>query len=198
MRAAYQYTIACAISTGFIFGQPKPNDRPALVTVCEVLDNVNRYADTDVAIVGRMDRSISVIDHAEFLSQDRCQHPLITHGHTFPNRIQILTDWEEGLPKPPGDSPGFKRARILAKLAEVRKTTRLGSHEEPQFDAKGKRHTAVVRSEWMLVYGRLVKTPGLDENCGVRGCGGDDVPLVIIAREEEVQPVAVDDSPSRK
>src|SRR5689334_18266723 len=82
--------------------------------------------------------------HSEFLSQDLCQHPLIRHGHTFPNRIQILTDWEEGMPKPPGDGPGFERARILAKLAEVHKTTQLGSHKEPQVGANGKLYTAVV------------------------------------------------------
>jgi hypothetical protein len=181
-----------------MFGQGKAMDKPALVTVCEVLGNVNRYANADVAIVGRMERSVSVVDHSEFLSQDRCQRPLITHGHTFPNRIQILTDWEEGMPKPPDDSPVLERARILTKLAEVRKTTQLGFHSEPQFDATGKPHTAVVPNEWVLVYGRLVKTPRLDEDCGVRGCGGDDVALVIIARAEEVHPVGAGDSPSRK
>ena len=190
--------IACAINTGFMFGQAKPNDRPELVTVCEVLGNVNRYMDADVAIVGRMDRSVSIVDHSEFLSQDRCKHPLMTHGHTFPNRIQIWTDWEQGMPKPPDDSPRLERALIVAKLAEIRKTTRLASHEKPQLDAKGKLHTTVVPNEWVLVYGRLVKTPRFDEDCGVRGCGGDDVPLVIVTREEQVHAVAGGASPSQK
>lgn len=198
MRAARQYIVAVAISTGIMFGQRKPNDRPALVTVCEVLGNVDRYADADVAIVGRMERSVSVADHSEFLSQDRCEHPLVTHGHSFPNRIQILTDWEDGTPKPPGDNPRFERTRLAAKLSEVRKTAELGSHKETQFNAEGKRHTVGVPTEWALVYGRLVKTPRLDEDCGVGGCGGDDVPLVLIAKEQEIHSLAGGDSPSRK
>jgi hypothetical protein len=198
MRTAFQYVIAAAISTGLVFGQRKPNDRPALVTVCEVLGNVGRYADTDVAIVGRMERSVSVVDHSAFLSQDHCEHLLITHGHIFPNRIQILTNWEEGMPKPPEDDPRLGRTRIAAKLSEVRKTTKLGSHEEPRFDADGKIHTAVVANEWALIYGRLVKTPRLDEDCGVGGCGGDDVPLVIIAKKQEIHKLADGHSPSRK
>src|SRR5215469_3879234 len=101
MRLAIQYIVAVATSAGIMFGQRKPNDRPPLVTVCEVLGNVDAYADADVAIVGRMERSVSVVDYSEFLSQDHCEHPLITQGHTFPNRIQILTYWEDGMPKPP-------------------------------------------------------------------------------------------------
>ena len=198
MRPASQYIIAVAISTGTMLAQQKPNDRPLLVTVCEVLGNANQYADTDVAIVGRMERSVSLVDHSEFLSQDRCEHPLITHGHTFPNRIQILTHWEDGMPKPPGENPALERTRIGAKLAEVRKTTGLGTHEEPQLNAEGKIRTAVVPNEWALIYGRLVKTSRLDEDCGVEGCGGDDVPLVIIAKEQEVHKIAGGASPSRK
>jgi hypothetical protein len=182
--------VACA-------GQEKPNDAP-VVSVCEVLANVDRYADTDVSIVGRMERSVSFVDHSEFLSQDRCWHPLVTHGHTFPNRILILTEWEKGMPKPPGNSPTFARTRIAAKLSEVRRTTELGSHEEPQFNSAGKLTTKLVPNEWALVYGRLVRTPRLNEDCGVGGCGGDDVPLVIIAKEREVHVLSGSGAPSRK
>ena len=179
-------------------GQRKPNDKRAVVSVCEILADVDRYADTDVAIVGRMERSVSLVDHSEFLSQDRCGHPLITHGHTFPNRIQILTDWDEGMPKPPSDRPKFEHTPISAKLAEVRRTTALGSHEEPQLNAEGKVRAGIVPNEWAFIYGRLVKTPRLDEDCGSDGCGGDDVPLVIIANEQEVHTLAGGDSTSRK
>ena len=79
-----------------------------------------------------------------------------------------------------------------------RKTTQLGSHEEPQLDAKGKIYTAVVPNKWVLVYGRLVKTPRLEEDRGVRGCDRDDVPLVIIARKEEVHAFAGGGSPLQK
>ena len=171
---------------------------PALVTVCEVLGKVDRYPGADVGVVGRLERSVSIVDHYEFLSQDRCEHPLITHGHTFPNRIEILTNWERGMPKPPRDNPRFERTRIAAKLSEVRKTTELGSHEEPQVTPDGKLHTTVVPNEWVLVYGRLVKMPLVDEDCGAGGCGGDDVALVIIAKKQEIHTLAGGDSPSRK
>lgn len=198
MKAASQYIVAVAISTGITFGQQKVNDRPEIVTVCEVLGNVGRYADADVAVVGRMESSVSIVDHYEFLSQDRCGRPLVTHGHTFPNRIQVLTDWEDGMPKPPGDRPRFESTRIAAKLSEVRKTTELGFHKEPNFNAEGKPVDTIVPNEWALVYGRLVKTPRLDEDCGAEGCGGDDVPLVIIAKAQEVHTLPGVDSPSRK
>lgn len=122
----------------------------------------------------------------------------MTHGHTFPNRIQILTDSDEGMPKPPSDKPTFERARIIAKLSEVRRTTPLGSHEEPRLNAEGKVRTAIVPNEWVFIYGRLVKTPRLDEDCGSDGCGGDDVPLVIIAIGQELHTLSGGDSPSRK
>ena len=56
------------------------NGQVKVLTVCEVLGNVADYADTGVAVVGRMERSVGLIDQAEFLSQDRCERPVITHG----------------------------------------------------------------------------------------------------------------------
>jgi len=187
MRTAGYCIVAVAITTGIAVGQPKPNERPPVATVCDVLGDVDQYADADIAIVGRMERSVSLIDHYEFLSQDHCEHPLITHGHTFQDRIQIVTDWEDGMPKPPSDRPKLEPTRIAAKLSAVRKTTDLGSHQEPRFNADGKPKIAMVPNEWALVFGRLVRTPRLDEDCGVGGCGGDDVPLIIVAKEQEVR-----------
>ena len=109
-----------------------------------------------------------------------------------------MTNWDEGMPKPPNDRAKFDRTRITAKLSEVRRTTALRSHEEPQLNAEGKVRTAIVPNEWAFVYGRLVKTPRLDEDCGSDGCGGDEVPLVLIANEQEVHTLAGGDSPLRK
>jgi hypothetical protein len=102
------------------------------------------------------------------------------------------------MPKPPSDRPKFEQIRITAKLSDIRRTTALGSHGEPQLNAEGKVRTAIVPNEWAFVYGRLVKTPRLDEDCGSGGCGGEDVPLVIIANAQEVQTLAGGDSTSRK
>jgi len=89
------------------------------------------------------------------------------------------------MPKPPTDTPRFQRSVISAKLAAVRKTTRLGVHQEPRFKADGgtivyTRRTDVP-NEWAIVYGRIVRAPNLSEDCGEAGCGGDDVPLLIVA-----------------
>ncbi|SPF42136.1 hypothetical protein SBA4_290018 [Candidatus Sulfopaludibacter sp. SbA4] len=181
-------------------GQQKSDSQVKLLTVCEVLGGVNRFADSAVAVVGRKERSVSVIDHYEFLSQDRCDHPVITHGHRWSNKIQIWVDWEEGMPKPPSDSPTLQGAVLAAKLSVVRKTTRLGSHQEPRFKADGHPSTAsgAVPNEWAVVYGRIVRSPRLDENCGVAGCGRDDAPLIIIAEPSEVHKLGDNGKPLPK
>jgi hypothetical protein len=92
--------------------------------------------------------------------------------------------------EPPGDSPTFERTSIAAKLSEVRKTTQVRSHEGPESKRKGKLYTVVATSGWGLVYGHLVKTPRLNEDCGASGCGGDDIPLILIAKRREVHALA--------
>jgi nitrogen fixation protein len=140
-----------------------------------------------------MDHSVSLIDHYEFLSQDHCEHPIVTHGHMWPSKIQIWSGWEKGMPKPPSDRPALKQTVIAAKLSVVERSTKLGSHREPQFDAGGHPIAAAeVQNEWAVVYGRIVRSPKLNHDCGVGGCGGDDVPLIIIAELTQVRRVTVD------
>jgi len=66
------------MTTGIIFGQQRPNGQAKVLTVCEVLGNLSRFADTVIAVVGRLERSVSLADHYGFRSQDRCEHPVIT------------------------------------------------------------------------------------------------------------------------
>ena len=176
--------IAVMMITGMIVGQQRSNTQVKVLTVCEVLGNVTHYADTAVAVVGRMEWSVSLTDHYEFLSQDRCEHPLITHGHVWSDKIQIWDAWEAGMPKPPRDRPKLERSVIAPKLLIVRKTTKVRSHQELQFKADGHSvvhtHSAKVPNEWAIVYGRIVRVSNLNEDCGAVGCGGDNVPLAII------------------
>jgi len=146
MQTRSYWMIAAMITPGIAFGQQKSNGHVQVLTVCEVLGDVNRYADTAVAVVGRMERSISLIVPA-------------------------------------------------AKLSVVRRTTRLGFHQEPRFKADGQPSTAVTPNEWAAVYGRIVRSPRLDEDCGASGCGGDDVPLIIIAEPSEVHTLRGDGKP---
>jgi hypothetical protein len=190
MQTATCWIISVMMTTGIIVGQQKSDDQVKVFTVCEVLGDVAQYADTAVTVVGRMERSVSLTDHYEFLSQDRCEHPVITHGHVWSDKIQIWAAWEAGMPKPPSDRPKLERSVLAAKLLIIRKTTKLGFHREPQFKADGHSivytHTAAVPNEWTAVYGRIVRDPDLNEDCGAGGCGGDNVPLVIIAEPYNV------------
>jgi hypothetical protein len=144
-----------------LLGQQQPNGQAKILTVCEVIGDLSRYADTVVAVVGRLESSVSLTDHYSFLSQDRCQHPVITHGHVWSDKIQVWEAWEAGMPKPPSDRPKLEQSVIASKLSVVRRTTKV--------------------RPLMIVYGRIVKVPDLNEDCGPEGCGGDNVPLVIIA-----------------
>ncbi|HEY2017120.1 MAG TPA: hypothetical protein VGH38_26625 [Bryobacteraceae bacterium] len=179
--------------------QQVPDKPLQVVTVCEVLGRYESFVDTVVAVVGRMEPSVSPIHQYDFLSQDRCGHPVITHRHTWSNKIQIWVEWEEGMPKPPSDRPTFDKAVLAAKLSVVRKTTRLGHYQEQQFNAdRYPNTTARVPNAWAVVYGRIVRSHRLNEDCGAEGCGGDDVPLVLIAEPSQVRTLSGDGKPLPK
>ena len=99
-----------------------------VLTVCEVLGDISRYADTAVAVFGR--------------------------GHTRSNKIEIRAEWEEGMPKPPSDGPKLQTP-VLAKLSVVRGTTKLGSHQEPRFKADGHRIPPSCRMSGLSCTGGL-------------------------------------------
>lgn len=197
MHTTTCWIIAVVMTTGIVV--KRSNAQVKVLTVCEVLGNVAHYANTGVAVVGRMERSVSVIDHHEFLSQDRCEHPVITHGHVWLDKIQIWAGWELGMPKPPSDRLKPERSVIAPKLSIIRKTTELGFHQEPQFKADGDSivltHTGPVPNDWAIVYGRIVRMPNLKEDCGAGGCGGNNVPLVIIAEPFNVHRLVEDSTP---
>ena len=103
------------------------------------------------------------------------------------------------MPKPPSDRPNFERSVVAMKLSILRKTTKVGSHQEPQFKVGGRsiayNHTAEVPNEWAVVYGRIVTVEDLNEDCGADGCGGDNVSLFIIAEPYNVQRLREDGTP---
>jgi YgiT-type zinc finger domain-containing protein len=184
------------MTTGAIIGQERSNGQVKVLTVCEVLENKTRYADTGIGVIGRMERSVSLTDHYEFLSQDRCEHPVITPGHVWSDKIQIWAAWEAGMPKPPSDRPEFDRSVVAPKLLMVRNSTKLGFHREPRFKRYGHSivdiHTVEVLNEWAIVYGRILRVPDLNEDCGAGGCGGNNVPLVIIAEPYNIRALRED------
>jgi hypothetical protein len=63
-----------------------------------------------------MERSVSLTDRYQFLSEDRCEHPVITHGHVWSNKIQVWTGSEKGMPKPPRAKLQLEPSTVAAKL----------------------------------------------------------------------------------
>ncbi|HTS50674.1 MAG TPA: hypothetical protein VMH05_22165 [Bryobacteraceae bacterium] len=183
------WLVAAMVATGSAAEQESKRQVKVL-TVCEVLGGMQRFAGTAVAVVGRMERSVSIEDHYEFLSQDRCERPVVTHGHIWPDKIQIWANREEGMPKPPSDRPKLKVPVVARKLTAVRATTDLGTHQEPRFKVEGHSliytQTAAVPNQWAVVYGRIATAPNLNQDCGADGCGGDDAPLAILAEPYNV------------
>lgn len=194
--ALFAFSRAAAGQESVPSGQQKSHIQVKVLTVCEVLADVNRYANSAVIVVGRMERSVSLVDQYQFLSEDQCEHSVITHGHVWSNKIQVWARWEKGMPKPPRAKLQLEESALAAKLLTVRQNTKLGTHEEPYFKKDGNSIVyagqTVKPNEWGVVYGRMVRMPKLNEDCGVEGCGGDNVPLMLIAEPYNVHRIAAD------
>lgn len=192
--------MALAFTTGAAAGQ-QGHAPVKLLTVCEVLADNQRFAGRAVAVVGRLESIIGLIDRSDFLSQDACDHPVTTHGHIWANKILVWSGWEEGMPKPPPTKFEPDPSILARKILEVRQTTELGSHQTPHFKIEGRslRYDGIVSTpnDWAVIYGRLMRMPRLSENCAIEGCGGDDVPLAIIAVPDNIQILSADGRPPR-
>jgi hypothetical protein len=147
------------------------------VTVCETLLNETAYKGRAVAVVGRLERSVSLIDSTEYLAQDAC-------GAGTASRILIWADLDpaDG-PEPPKEQPNLDSRVLASKLAKIRKTTALGTHVEPRYKKVENRitfsHFADVPNEWAVVYGKLVKIPEEGED-GVR------LSLVVVRQNVQI------------
>jgi hypothetical protein len=169
-------TVAVAFLPGDLFGQSKSDRRVKLVTVCELLRDLQKYTDKDLAILGRLDCGHSLTDNPCFLTEDRCERPITTEGYVWPNKVAI-TGWEEGVAKPPSEVPQIDQPTLIEKLSLVRKNTKLGLHREPQFKTEGRTvrfsHFADTKDEWGIAYGRVFSAKLQNEPCGDEiGCGG--------------------------
>jgi hypothetical protein len=176
--------------------QQKTHAQVKVLTVCEVLADVKRYANSAVIVVGRMERSVDLTDHYEFLSEDQCEHPVITHQHVWSNKIQVWTSSDKGMPKPLHAKLQLEQSTLAAKLLAVQRTTKLGTHEEPYFKKNGNSFEyagqRAIPNEWAVAYGRIVRRRNLNEDCGSEGCGGDNVPLILTAEPYNVHKIAAD------
>lgn len=191
-----QWIISIVVAGGIAFGQQKSPPRSEVLTVCEVLADVAGYADRPLIVVGRMEMTVGIIDHYEFLSEDQCDAPAVTHGHVWSTKIQIWAGRAQGMPKPPRTKPRLEASDLAAKLLIVRQTTALGFHDEPYFKKNGNSieyaGTTSKPNVWAVVYGRIMKNPDLNEDCDTQDCRGHNVPLMIIAEPYNVHGLAPD------
>jgi len=184
--------VAASLLAGVAYCQSNVLTGTKVVTVCDVIKNPSHYSGAPVAIVGRLERSVSFVDHYEFLAQDRCSRPIMTAGYLWPNRLWLCSDWAEGLPKAPKETPKFNKTYLSKKLSAVRKTTKLGVHQEPGFvgDSQTLRLTGEVDvpNEWVVVYGRVFDIPSLrDSDCDENGCAGFlSAPLVLMVEQYNI------------
>lgn len=163
--------------------------RQRIMSVCEVLADYARLADTPVVIVGRMDAIAGIIDRSDYLSEDGCEHPIVTFGHTWKMKIRILGSIP-GMPKPPSDNPKLEPAQLAEKLLVIQRTTELGTHEEPVFKKGGGLGTGTVPNQWAAIYGVLVKS-GFLADCHSKDCPGD-LALFVVANPRDVHPLRPD------
>jgi hypothetical protein len=180
-----------------IFNSLEPSKKVNIVTVCELLANINEYNNTDVAVVGRMDQpGDKLIDHSEYVVQDHCEHPIVTKGYVWPSKALIFSQGRlESLAKAPRDQPELDHTVLGEKASAVQKTTKLGFHKEPRLSQKGSVHFANVRDEWIVAYGRIFCAPNLArEACRNIGCRGfiGGAPLVIIVEPKNIHIISQD------
>ena len=174
------------------------------VTVCEVLADLNRFSGKPVAIAGRLDCSWSLTDHTCHLAEDKCDRPVVTQGFVWPNKILLMEDWEEGMPKPPTESPEIESAAVFQKLFLISQTTSLRFHKEPLFRTKDSTiifsRMADVMDMWGAAFGRLFTTPNLKKDgCGDEvGCGGfDGAPAALIINSGSIHTYDATEVPLR-
>jgi hypothetical protein len=175
----------------------EPSKKVNIVTVCELLANINEYNNTDVAVVGRMDQpGDKLIDHSEYVVQDQCEHPIVTKGYVWPSKVLMFSKGRlESLAKAPSDQPELDHTVLGEKASAVQKTTKLGFHKEPRLSQKGSVHFANVRDEWIVAYGRIFCAPNLArEACRNIGCRGfiGGAPLVIIVEPKNIHIISQD------
>lgn len=163
-----------------------------IVTVCELLENLKQYNNTDVAVVGRLDEPADkVIDH--YVVQDHCEHPIVTTGYVWPSKVLIFSQGRlDSLAQAPSDVPELDQVVLAEKVSAVQKTTK---HTEPRLSQLGNVRSANVRDEWIVAYGRIFCSPYLArEACRSIGCSGfiGGAPLVMIVEPKNVHVINQD------
>jgi hypothetical protein len=195
MNTAIQALVTCLLAAtlpGLAYGQ----DRVKIVSVCELLADVNQYGNSVVAVVGRLDVRGVILDRHNYVSQDKCDAPLTTQGYVWPSSILIWTIREDGLPTPPTDTPELDPQILAAKLSTMSHGTILGVRKEFRIDKEGQLIDIIVRNQGVVAYGHTFYSPNLNTaaSCKGKGCNGflGQAPVVITVDPKNVHTVNED------
>jgi hypothetical protein len=125
------------------------------VSVCEVLEDLSRYAGRTVVVVGRL--SSNPIDGA-WLSENGCRNKTEPGDPRWP--YAIFLGCAEHAKRPPLVGKLMLDPQVLeVKLNQLRKTTPLGFTNVMQQSPSGKEFKTLRRKEsWAAVYGRVAPT----------------------------------------
>jgi hypothetical protein len=187
------FSLMFMAAAGLVFGQ----DQVKIISVCELLANLNEYGNSAVAVVGRLDVTGVIYDRRNYVSQDQCESPVLTENYLWPNRILISTTPEKGLPSPPTDKPNLDRQLLAEKLASMKGKTILGLRNEfSGIDKNGQVVSTVVHNQWVVAYGHTFYSPRLTsgDSCKEIGCQGfaGKVPVIIMVDAKTVHTINED------
>jgi hypothetical protein len=158
MNTGIQSTLLTAV---FITQLPTALAQPLvkLVTVCEVLADLNRFTGKSVGIIGRVDCTNEIVDPHCCLVEDRCQRPFVTNGVMWPNKIWLEWDHDSSGHSP--KAPDIDQVELKNKLAVVAKSTALGFHKVMTFKmvngVKVPSGWRDVPDHWGFAYGKIIK-----------------------------------------
>jgi hypothetical protein len=129
--------LLAACLAGLAIGQaPSAPDIP-VVTVCEVLNDLARYKDKSIIVVG----VVANTDEGGWLIAD-CEKRLVTDGYAWQDSISLT--YVRGQQDPPPELPEhfkWNNKLVAAKLKEIQRTTKLRPRPE--------------NDRWRAIFGRL-------------------------------------------
>ena len=165
---------------GLMFSQ----DQVKIVSVCEVLANLNDYGNSVVAVVGRLDVTGVIFDRHTYISQDACDQPLTTESYVWPNKILIWPNRDKQLPSPPTERPDLSQQLLVEKPSSVSWNTTLTLRKEFRIDKNGEIVNIVVQNPWVVAYGHTYYSLNLTSNpsCKEFACNGflEKAPVIIV------------------
>jgi hypothetical protein len=184
-------TVCVAVAIIGLGGQAKAGESGKLVSVCDILGDTAKYSGKIIAVVGRADCAPEITDMSCFLAEDHCPRPLVIRGHRWPTKIWLQAVYgDEYFPQLSREKFVVDQSAMDAKLALVRRGTRLGFHKKMVFGSKDKKpEWANLKDEWGVAYGLVVFRPRLkpEDNCSGsdEGCGGwNETPVMLVVRTQ--------------